>query len=142
MANLAELEPNDCLFFPVLILCWTLFISGKFTLLVQGASPDLEVEQERMLSNREGPQDNAGVTRFVIQRLPKDTVTLYNSKTVSVPTGPDIQHSCDNKNELLKTRTGVEPGTKITSGHHYNQNIDFTAMNLLASASTFQQGNF
>jgi len=119
-----------------------LFISGKFTLLVQGASPDLEVEQERMLSNREGPPDSAGITTVVIQRLPKDAVTLYNSKSVSVPTGPDIQHSCDNKNELLKTRTGVEPVTKVTSEHHDNQNIDFTAMNLLASASTFQQGNF
>lgn len=118
------------------------FISGKFTLLVQDARPDLEVEQERMLSNREGPPDNAGITRFVIQRLPKDAVTLYNSKTVSVPTAPDIQHSCNNKNELLKTKTGVEPGTKITSGQHYNQNVDFTAMNLLASASTFQQENF
>jgi KRAB domain-containing zinc finger protein len=116
--------------------------SGKFTLLVQGASPDLEVEQERMLSNREGPPNSAGITTVVIQRLPKDAVTLYNSKTVSVPTGPDIQHSCDNKNELLKTRTGVEPVTKVTSEHHDNQNIDFTAMNLLASASTFQQGNF
>ena len=133
---------TDWLFFPVFILYLTLLISGKFKLVVQGASPDLEVEQEHMLSNREGPPDNAGITTVVIQRLPKDAMTLYNSKTVSVPTGPDIQHSCDNKNEQLKTRTGVEPVTKVTSEHHDNQNIDFTAMNLLASASTFQQGNF
>lgn len=113
-------------------------------MLVQGAATDLEVEQERMLSNREEgpPPDNAGITTVVIQRLPKNAMTLYNSKNISVPAAPDMQHLSDNKNELLKTTNGVEPVTEVISEHHDNQNIDFTAMNLLASASTFQQGNF
>jgi hypothetical protein len=120
----------------------TLFIPGKFTLLVQGAASNLEVEEERLLSNREGPLDSAGVTTVVIQRLPKNAMALCSSKNISVPTGPDMQHLSDNKNELMKTRNVVEPVAEVSSEHHDNQNIDFTAMNLLASASTFQQGNF
>jgi hypothetical protein len=63
----------------------TLFISGKLTLLVQGAASNLEVEEERLLVNREGPPDNANITTVVIQRLSKNAVALYNSKNISVP---------------------------------------------------------
>lgn len=111
-------------------------------MLVQGAEANLEVEEEHLLSNREGPPDNADITTVVIQRLPKNAVALYSSKNISVPSGPDTQHLCDNKNELMKTRNVVEPVAEVSSEHHDNQNIHFTAMNLLASASTFQQGNF
>ncbi|XP_023718552.1 zinc finger protein 2 isoform X4 [Cryptotermes secundus] len=116
--------------------------SGKFTLLVQGAEANLDVEEEHLLSNREGPPDKAGITTVVIQRLPKNAMALYSSKNISVPSGPDTQHLSDNKNELMKTRNVVEPVAEVSSEHQDNQNIHFTAMNLLASASTFQQGNF
>jgi hypothetical protein len=119
-----------------------LFISGKFTLLVQSAAPGPEVEEQHLLSNREEqPPANAGITTVVIQRLPKNAMT-YNSKNMSVPSGSDMQCLSGNKCELLKTRNGAERVSKAASEHHDNQNIDFTAMNLLASASTFQQGNF
>jgi hypothetical protein len=121
--------------------CLTLFIPGKFTLLVQGAAPDPEVEQEHSSNREEQPPANAGITTVVIQRLPKNAMALYNSKNISVPSGSDMQHISDSKNELLKTRNCAEPVAEVTSQHHDIQNIDFTAMNLLASASTFQQGN-
>jgi uncharacterized protein YcnI len=125
------------------LFCLMLFISGKFTLLVQSAAPGPEVEEQHLLSNREEqPPANAGITTVVIQRLPKNAVT-YNSKNMSVPSGSDMQRlSGGNKCELLKTRNGAERVSEAASEHHDNQNIDFTAMNLLASASTFQQGNF
>ncbi|XP_021931001.1 histone-lysine N-methyltransferase PRDM9-like isoform X2 [Zootermopsis nevadensis] len=110
--------------------------SGKFTLLLQGANPDPEVEQEHLSNREEQPPANSGITTVVIQRLPKNAMTLYNSKNSS-----DIQHLSDGKIELLKTRNCVEPVTEVISQHHDIQNIDFTAMNLLASASTFQQGS-
>ncbi|XP_069674738.1 histone-lysine N-methyltransferase PRDM9-like isoform X2 [Periplaneta americana] len=116
--------------------------SGKLSFLLQNAAQDLEEEQERILPNGEGgPPESAGITTLVIQRIPKNTMTLYNSKNITIPIRQDIQHLSDSKNKLLKSRNVVEPQVEIVSDEH-NPNIDFTAMNLLASASSFQQGNF
>jgi hypothetical protein len=125
-----------------LYLCLTLLISGKLTLLVRGAATDLEVEEECLLPNKEGPPDNASITTDVIQRLSKNAMALYSAKNISVPSGPDMQQLSDDKNELMNTRNVVESVTEVTSEHNDTQNIDFTAINLLASASTFQQGHF
>jgi hypothetical protein len=144
VANSVEFEHIKGLIFAVYRYIYlTLFVPGKLTLLVQGAASNLEVEGEHLMLNREGPPNNsANITTVVIQRLSKNAMALYNSKNIPVPSSPDMQHLSDNKHELMKTRNVVEPVTEVTSEHHDNQNIDFTAMNLLASASTFQQGNF